>query len=608
MIKRTRHLSLALFTICFICFTSAFASPLGKPKDLSRGMPKGLRIYRYNWGRGAVFYLAEMERKQKNLHFRMSVARGQVLGREQVHRTAQRATADGTNVLVAINASFGTLHGTYEGVIHDIHVEKGEIVSHPYPAPWTSFGVTKEGKFLMGDVRLKAEMRIAGQNMNIQGINGEGNRYSPMLYTPKFGSSTRTYGNYEIILKDVKLPVTSGYKSSFTVAGINKRGNTRIPQDGLVLSIRRNTAWLSKLKSGTKGELEVSFFPDEWDNLIDAVGGNFRLVKDGQILPQIRRGYRFRKADPRTALGYNDEKLFLLVADGRQHGYSSGMSMYDVAQAMIELGAKEVINLDGGSSSTFIAGRRLINRPSGGRQRYILNSMFIISDDATQVSSGQVAQTQRVDKIPKNALRVLALAGSKSDEEYYSLREFTSIDNQRIYYQQTLDTNLSALSKANILWLGHNEIRGSDYNFNHTTEGRIKNFVRNGGIVIVSGQDSDKKVPCPTGWIPEKLVGVERPRRIAFKPTKAAGDLFRKPHTIRRMFIDDTWVQWGKNFEVLATSSDGDDMVIGTLPYGKGLYLVTSLKNRTQTHIEYNKNMMENLLYFAVKWLKSKRR
>ena len=42
--------------------------------------------------------------------------------------------------------------------------------------------------------------------------------------------------------------------------------------------------------------------------------------------------------------------------------------------------------------------------------------------------------------------------------------------------------------------------------------------------------------------------------------------------------------------------------------YGKGLYLVTSLKNRTQTHIEYNKNMMENLLYFAVKWLKSKRR
>jgi len=539
----------------------------------------------------------------------MAVARGQVLGREQVRKTAQRTTSEGTNVLVAINASFGTLHGTYEGVIHDIHIEKGEIVSHPYPNPWTSFGITKDGKFLMGDVRLKAEMRIAGQKINIQGINGDAHRgYAAVLYTPKFGHSTRTYGNYEIILKDVKLPVTSGYKSSFTVASINKRGNTRIPKDGLVVSIRyrRSAAFLSKLKSGDKGELEVSFFPNEWDNLIEAVGGNFRLVKDGQISSQIRRGYRHRKPDPRTALGYNDEKLFLLVADGRQHGYSSGMSMYDVAQAMIELGAKQVVNLDGGSSSTFIANGRLINRPSGRRERYILNSMFIISDDSPQVSSGQVARTRRVDKTPKNAMKVLALAGSKSDEEYYALREFTSIDKQRIYYQQTLDTNLSDLSKANIFWIGHNEIRGSDYNFNRTTEERIKNFVKSGGVVIVSGQDSDKNVPCPTGWIPEKLVGVERPRRMAFKPTKAAGDLFRKPHVVRRMFIDDSWEKWGKKFEVLATSSDGDDMVIGTLRYGKGLYIVTSLKNRTQTHLEYNKNMMENLLYFAVKRLKSK--
>jgi len=590
---------------------------LGKRIDLSRGLPKGLRIYRYNWGRRAVFYLAEMDRKQKEVHFRMAVARGQVLGREQVRNTARRATANGTNVLVAINASFGTLHNTYEGVIHDIHVEKGEIVSHPYPGgSWTSFGVTKDRKFLMGEVRLKAEMRIAGQKINIQGFNCDGNRgYSAVLYTPKFGHSTRTYRGYEIILKDVKLPITGGYKSSFTVAGVNKRGNTRIPKDGLVVSIRysRRTDYISKLKSGDKGELEVSFVPDEWDNVIEAVGGNFRLVEDGKITSQMRRGHRVRKPDPRTALGYNDEKLFLLVADGRQHGYSSGMSMYEVAQAMIELGAKEVVNLDGGSSSTFIVKGRVINRPSGGRERYILNSIFITSEGATVAAGsvppgGQVAVKKRADKMPKNALRVLALAGNKSDEEYYALRELTSVDKRRIYYQQTLDADSLDLSKANILWLGYNEIRGSEYNFNRTTEERIKKFVRNGGVVIVSGQDSDKKVTCPTGWIPEKLVGVERPRRLDFKPTRAAGELFRKPHKIRRMFIDDTWIQWGKKFEILATSSDGNDMVVGMLPYGKGIYIVTSLKNRTQTHIEYNRNMMENLLYFAVKWLKSKKR
>jgi len=585
---------------------------LGKGIDLSRGLPEGLRIYRYNWGRRAVFYLAEMDRKQKNLHFRMAIARGQVLGREQVRNTARRATADGTNALVAINASFGTLHNTYEGVIHDIHVEKGEIVNHPYPSPWTSFGVTKDGKFLMGDVRLKAEMRIAGQRINIQGFNCDGNRGYAVLYTPKFGHSTRTSRSYEIILKDVKLPITGGYKSSFTVAGVNKRGNTRIPKDGLVLSIRysRRTAYISKLKSGDKGELEVSFVPDEWDNVIEAVGGNFRLVKNGKIT--VRRGGRSGKPDPRTALGYNDEKLFLMVVDGRQR-HSRGMSMYEVAQAMIELGAKEVVNLDGGSSSTFVAKGRVINRPSGGRERNILNSILITSEDATVAADsvppgGQVARKKKADKIPKNVLRVLALAGNKSDEEYYALREFTSVDKQRIYYQQTLDTDLLDLSKANILWIGYKEIKGSEYNFTRTTEERIKNFVKNGGVVIVSGQDSDKKVTCPTGWIPEKLVGVERPKRLDFKPTRAAGDLFRKPNVIRQMFIDDTWTQWSKKFEILATSNDGNDMVVGTLRYGKGMYIVTSLKTRTQTHIEYNRNIIENLLYFAVKWLKSKKK
>ena len=51
--------------------------------------------------------------------------------------------------------------------------------------------------------------------------------------------------------------------------------------------------------------------------------------------------------EPRTALGYNAQKLILIVADGRQRDCSTGLSLYRLASLLIELGATEAINLDG---------------------------------------------------------------------------------------------------------------------------------------------------------------------------------------------------------------------------------------------------------------------
>nr|MCS5608930.1 phosphodiester glycosidase family protein [Candidatus Poribacteria bacterium] len=84
--------------------------------------------------------------------------------------------------------------------------------------------------------------------------------------------------------------------------------------------------------------------------------------------------------EPRTALGFNKEKLFLIVVDGRQPNYSTGLSLYRLAEILIEFGATEAINLDGGSSSTFIVDGQLANRPSGHQERNVLNAVFITTD------------------------------------------------------------------------------------------------------------------------------------------------------------------------------------------------------------------------------------
>ena len=280
---------------------------------------------------------------------------------------------------MAVNASFGVLGGSYEGVIKNLHIQNGRVISPP--DDYACFGVTKSGEFLMENVKMNLSIKVAGKEIHVQGLNQErDNNGQISFYTPQFGSSTRTNGGCEVVLSDVAQPLTPKYQSRFTVSDVNNSGNTGIPKDGFVLSARSGSdaaKILSNLKFGDQGEITLSFLPEEWNEVVEGIGGNSWLVKHGKIYKAGHEGPKANRDDPRTALGYNDKKLFLIVVDGRQGGYSNGMSYDDVAAAMIELGATEAINLDGGGSSTFIVNGKLINRPSDGRERDVLNAVFI---------------------------------------------------------------------------------------------------------------------------------------------------------------------------------------------------------------------------------------
>ena len=65
---------------------------------------------------------------------------------------------------------------------------------------------------------------------------------------------------------------------------------------------------------------------------------------------------------PRAALGIDDDLLIAVVCDGRT-GDEAGLTLLELAQLMIGLGARDAINLDGGGSATLIADGLLRNRP-----------------------------------------------------------------------------------------------------------------------------------------------------------------------------------------------------------------------------------------------------
>ncbi|MBN1632311.1 MAG: phosphodiester glycosidase family protein, partial [Thermoleophilia bacterium] len=70
--------------------------------------------------------------------------------------------------------------------------------------------------------------------------------------------------------------------------------------------------------------------------------------------------------DPRTAIGIIGENHYLfVVVDGRDAGYSKGVTVEELAQIMLDLGCDTAYNLDGGGSSTMWFMGELVNDPSG---------------------------------------------------------------------------------------------------------------------------------------------------------------------------------------------------------------------------------------------------
>ncbi|MCF2711920.1 phosphodiester glycosidase family protein [Schaalia hyovaginalis] len=80
---------------------------------------------------------------------------------------------------------------------------------------------------------------------------------------------------------------------------------------------------------------------------------------------------------PRTAIGIIDDKHFVfVVVDGRS-STSAGVTMSELAQIMVDLGATTAYNLDGGGSSEMWFNGEVVNSPSNGGERATSDILYI---------------------------------------------------------------------------------------------------------------------------------------------------------------------------------------------------------------------------------------
>jgi hypothetical protein len=119
-----------------------------------------------------------------------------------------------------------------------------------------------------------------------------------------------------------------------------------------------------------------------------ALAGGQILVDDGYPVIEGEGG----KLHPRTAVAVDatGETLWLIVIDGRQRNYSEGVTLAELANIAVEIGADKALNLDGGGSSTLATmrynGAHLLNSPVHKRipmwERPVANHLGVYAQPA----------------------------------------------------------------------------------------------------------------------------------------------------------------------------------------------------------------------------------
>ncbi|QIB27537.1 phosphodiester glycosidase family protein [Caloranaerobacter azorensis] len=261
-------------------------------------------------------------------------------------------------------------------------VSNGKMVSSP-PYHWNRlpiFAIDKNNypfiSFWKWEIKAVPE---GGQPVILSAINKSSNKHEEVILYDKnwsLKSIGNTYFNdmIEIVVeKDIVKEVRIGQPP------------IDMPENGYILTGRGRVknVLLNNFKVGKKVKLEINTMPN-YENIKTAIGSGTFIVKDGNIADFT---LNIKGKHPRTALGINKDKdeLILVTIDGRDTSYK-GVDLNTLAEIMIDLGAYEAVNLDGGGSTTMVLKPQyeenpiVVNHPSDGKERRISNGLGIFNN------------------------------------------------------------------------------------------------------------------------------------------------------------------------------------------------------------------------------------
>ena len=279
------------------------------------------------------------------------------IGTESLVSLARRHQA-----FAAINGGFFEMTGTFRGESVGALKIDGEWVSEPEQGRAVIGFRTVNGKIeaYIDRIALLLELVLPnGETLRIDGMNRSRGRSELIIYRPHFHAVTLTMPDgVEVVVRDGE--VTGIY---------DKQGSSRIPADGYILSAsgRKRADLLRHLGQGDVVEIRETVIPERvgdsnlWTSCVHIIGGGPLLLRDGiGSSTQAYEGEGFDQAfhsfwHPRTAIGKKaDGTLLFVTITAAEAGVRRGVMLARLSELLMEWGATDALNLDGGNSSMLI--------------------------------------------------------------------------------------------------------------------------------------------------------------------------------------------------------------------------------------------------------------
>lgn len=297
-------------------------------------------------------------------------AHDRVIGRETVSAMSRRLGA-----AAAVNGGYFITAGPYAGGSSGAYFWNGEATALPDSGtPRTALVFCSEKddveRLEFEPVSFSAQVRSStGGIAAVTGLHRARGKDDLIVYRPLMGERTLTQASGVEVQVDSRGTVTAWEEG---------KGSMAIPRDGYVLSgSGAGAEWLrAHARPGARITLDLQAKASSCAPT-DIAGGGPRLVRAGRVDLGNEAFAHEPVRHPRTAAAVTNSGLLLFVTlDGRQAS-SAGMTLRELAGLLIELGAKEAMNLDGGGSTTMVVRDAVRNSPSDGSERAVSDAILI---------------------------------------------------------------------------------------------------------------------------------------------------------------------------------------------------------------------------------------
>ena len=359
---------------------------------------------------GVVRYKYEVSRDKKNAqtnvvtvdlnnpYIKINTVAG---GGTYTNKATVSQMADRTNAVALVNGDFFTMQ--LQGVPLGASIIDGDMKSSPAVLTdiW-SFGIDENNTAFIDSTKFVGSVTAPnGKSYPIDGLNKTFYWYQPskeysheskiQMYNSFWSSKSRgdkTAG--EVLLSEDNVVEQIVYRKNIDM---------KIPEGKKILQVSGGSERFMRenVKVGDKLQINTNIEPNRnWKMMI---GGHALLVENGAIKKYTKDVNSIGGVRARTAVGISQDgkTVYIVSAEGRTNR-SPGLSLNELSQFMLDLGAYKAMNLDGGGSTAMavrnlgdLKRTRVTNPEKNAGERKVVNGLGVFN---TTTNTGVISDVK----------------------------------------------------------------------------------------------------------------------------------------------------------------------------------------------------------------------